>query len=347
MILLTFVIYAVGFSYTGLGFFGMIWFTPLLLMLTYFFNPKVSLAYFVFFITTFLYAILTQHQNFFLPIARLPNFSKIFMSILVVNFSLMFTISWFYSILMEQLQLELSNQRELLIASAKFNSLGKMTSTMAHDINNPLFILQGKLHLIHNLINKESIDRDQCNQIISASEKTIEKLSSIVKGISNFARDGRVDEMVVMSATDLVKSNLDFISDYVDNRGISLKFEAGNDVDIICHPSYLSQVVLNLIQNSIDALEGSTKKEIFVKIEKKNADVNISFIDSGPGIPEAYLEKIYKPFFTTKQYQKGTGLGLSISQGLVELHHGKLKYSRIQDTTCFLVQLPHADSIMS
>lgn len=347
IILLTLVIYGIGFSYTGLGFFGMIWFSPLLLMLTYYFDPKVSFASFAFFITTFIYVIFSQHQNFFLPIVRLPNFSKIFMSILVINFSLIFIISWFYSILMEQLQLELSSQRELLIASAKFNSLGKMTSTMAHEVNNPLFLLQSRLHLIHSLVNKENVNKDECNKIISASEQTIEKLSTIVKGISNYARDGHVDEMIVMSANDLVKSNLDVIADHISKSGIDLKIETSNDVDIICHPSYLSQVILNLVQNSIDALEESTRKEITVKIEKQNTDVNISVIDSGPGIPEIYIEKIYKPFFTTKKYQKGTGLGLSISQGLVELHHGKLKYSRIQDTTCFLVQLPHADSLMN
>ncbi|MGZ3808505.1 MAG: sensor histidine kinase [Bacteriovorax sp.] len=345
--LLAFVSYFVAFSKVGLGIFGSIWLVPLILMIAFYFDKKISVMVYSVFTLLFLIFIGIEYDQLFLPIQLLPNFNRIYVSAIVVNFFGIFAIAWIFSLLMEQLQSELSDQRELLIASAKFNSLGQMASTLAHDINNPLFLLQNRLHLIRTLLSRDQLDLNRCDEIIKGAEKTIEKLSSIAQGISTYAREGRVDEMIIMSASDLVKNNLDIAFDRIEKNGIALKSSFGTDVDIICHPSFLSQVILNLVNNSIDALEESHFKEITVRVEKEDKNVHISICDSGPGIPPEYSEQIFKPFFTTKKFNKGTGLGLSISQGLVALHQGSLIYKRLSNQTYFIATIPHADSQMS
>ncbi len=347
IVLLSSISYIVATSKLGLGIFSNAWLLPVILMITFYFNKKVSLIVYFVFITTFIIFVGVEYKNLFLPILHVPNFDKIYVAGVVINFVGVFAIAWIFSLLMEQLQAEISNHRELLIAGAKFNSLGQMASTLAHDINNPLFSLQARLHLIRSLLSRDQLDINRCDEIIEEAEQIIVKLSSIAKGISAYAREGRVDEMIVVSASELIKNNLAIASDRIEKNGIALKsFYECND-QIICHPSFLSQVILNLINNSIDALEGSNFKEISVLVKKEEDNVCISVIDSGPGIPSEYADQIFKPFFTTKTLNKGTGLGLSISEGLVVLHQGSLTYERLNNLTHFKVTIPHADSQMS
>jgi C4-dicarboxylate-specific signal transduction histidine kinase len=238
------------------------------------------------------------------------------------------------------LQEELSKQKDILMESAKFQSLGQMASNLAHDINNPLFTIQGKLHQIRNLFSKDQLDLEKCDQIIDNVEATILRLSQIVKGISTFARQGRGDQMVSISAKDLLEGILLISSDRINQNKISLKVNIPETARVICYPSFISQVLLNLLNNAIDALEYSEEKRIEVEVKSNKQWVELWVRDSGPGIPKEIEQKVFEPFYTTKKFGKGTGLGLSISKGLVETHEGELNYIRTNNMTSFIVRLP-------
>jgi C4-dicarboxylate-specific signal transduction histidine kinase len=107
---------------------------------------------------------------------------------------------------------------------------------------------------------------------------------------------------------------------------------------------YCEQVLINLLNNSADAIEKIENKWITVKLFKESNQAVLEITDCGPGIPDAVLEKLMQPFFTTKPVGKGTGLGLSISRGIIQAHKGTFEYKKGCQNTTFVITIPLADS---
>jgi signal transduction histidine kinase len=146
--------------------------------------------------------------------------------------------------------------------------------------------------------------------------------------------------MVSIGVAELIESNLALALDRIKNLGIALDIQIDPNAHVICYPSFVSQVLLNLLNNAIDALENSEFKRIEVKAFVEKNWIHILVSDSGSGVSKDIESKIFDPFFTTKSFGKGTGLGLSISKGLIEVHEGELLYLRGDKLTSFVVKLP-------
>lgn len=336
----SFIIYLVAFSEKGMGFFGLIWLIPIFLMMSFYFSSKYSFFTALVSIFVFLGIGYLKFDYFFKPIAAVANFSAVFYVFLTFVIILSYIISFLFVYLSKELQKEVVKQRDLLIESAKFQSLGRMATNLAHDINNPLFTIQGKLHQMRNLLSRDQLDLEKCDQIVDSVEQTILKLSKMVKGISTFAREGKGDHMISITVAELIESNLALSIDRIKDAGIDLNIEIDPEAEIICYPSFISQVLLNLLNNAIDALEGAPVKNIKVLSYKEKNWVYIRICDSGAGVSRDIEKKIFEPFFTTKTIGKGTGLGLSISKGLIEVHEGELSYERNEECTTFLIKFP-------
>lgn len=333
-------VYLSAFSSKGTGFFGLIWLIPLCLITAFYFKPLYGLVFFL--VNLIILGIVTHlnQSNIFYPIHSLPNFKEIFLLYLFLVLITSYLLSFLFIQLHGLLKDEVSKQKSLLLESAKFQSLGQMASNLAHDINNPLFTIQGKLHQIRNLLSQDQLDLDKCDNIIEDVEATILRLSQIVKGISTFARQGRGDQMVSVSADELIRGIVLLASDRIVQSGITFDIKVAPDTRVICYPSYISQVLINLLNNAIDALEHADVKLIQVEALTVDKWVEIHIKDSGPGVPDVIQSKIFDSFFTTKKFGKGTGLGLSISKGLIDIHEGNLKYQRVGNMTDFVVRLP-------
>jgi signal transduction histidine kinase len=340
VLILSTLVYLTAFSAQGMGFFGLIWLIPIFLMMAFYFNTRFSFYLASIHILAFISVSYFKYDVFFQPLAIIPNFSLVFVMFLTLVIVFAYLIAFLFVHLNEELQKEVLKQRDLLVESAKFQSLGQMASNLAHDINNPLFTIQGKLHQMRNLLSRDQLDLERCDQIVESAESTLLRLSQIVKGISTFAREGRGDQMISISVKELIENNLALAMDRIKNLEIELKIEIDPKSIIICYPSFISQVLLNLLNNAIDALDFSDVKVIEVRAYSEKNWVNIAIIDSGPGVPKEIEKKIFDPFFTTKTIGKGTGLGLSISKGLIEVHEGKLLYERSDSRTTFLIKLP-------
>lgn len=333
-------VYLTAFSEKGMGFFGLIWLLPLFLMNAFYFRPRYALI--LFFLNGLVLAgvLMTFSPEFYRPLSHVQNFQKVYLMFLLLVIVFCFMQALLYVQMSYQLQFEILKQKSLLIESAKFQSLGQMASNLAHDINNPLFTIQGKLHQMRNLLYRDQLDLASCDRIIENVENTILRLSQIVKGISTFARQGKGDQMVSIRVQDLIESNMIIADDRLKKNNITLKLDIDQSINVICYPSFISQVLLNLINNSVDALEASEVKIIEVEAFTSNEWVEIHIRDSGPGIPKEIEGKIFEPFFTTKKFGKGTGLGLSISKGLVDAHDGEIFHTIEKEKTTFVVRLP-------
>jgi signal transduction histidine kinase len=344
VILVSAMIYRGNFANSGMGVFGLIGLFPMGLVIAFYFKRLYSFIFFFIYYFVLIIIIKLNYDQFYVPVSNEPNFKLVYTLLFILNFGLIFLISTLFSYLNEELQKQLDNHKELLIEGAKFNSLGQMASTLAHDINNPLFSLQSKIHKIReNILNKE-IDEKATIELLDLSESTIIKMAQMIQGISTYAREGHGESQEALEVNQILDDIVMISKERIENNKIRLTLEYGVETDIICHPTYLARIFLNLINNAIDALDNISPKEIRIKTEKKGSIVQVSIIDSGLGISKSAEDNLFSPFYTTKKVNKGTGLGLSISRGLVELHNGKIYYLRKNDETHFIVELPSLES---
>jgi C4-dicarboxylate-specific signal transduction histidine kinase len=224
--------------------------------------------------------------------------------------------------------------------ASRLASLGEMAGAIAHEINNPLTIIQG-----HSTLLKSSLLRTNQPELAQKAEKiheTSERIAKIIKGLKAFSRDGTGDPAEVSNIETFVEDLTSLCMNRANEKQIALKFVFHPEEKIFANITQLGQVLINLINNSIDAVEFLDEKWIEVKFETLNNTSRITVTDSGPGINANILDKIMNPFFTTKELGKGTGLGLSISHGIIARHGGDIFYNRDSKNTQFVILLPKA-----
>lgn len=253
--------------------------------------------------------------------------------------------------LIEKLQLaleELKETQEQLDNAEKLASIGQLAAGVAHEINNPL----GTIMLYSSMLKKESQKSGRNN--LADFDMIIEEANrckNIVSNLLNFARQGRLK----ISRVNII----DLISNIVRSCSINPSFNEVKieifdelvDEKIEADYDQLKQVFLNLINNAREACEESVQKNITIKIHSNEKNIIVDVTDTGCGIPEENMKKIFTPFFTTKKFGKGTGLGLAIIYGIIKMHKGDIKIeSKINMGTMITITLPkniNQNTIMS
>lgn len=240
--------------------------------------------------------------------------------------------------LVEERTRELEISKIQLINSSKMASLGEMASGMAHEINNPLAIIQGKVKVISMMLEDLQLNQPSVFTEIHKIKLTTDRIDKIVKGLRNFSRASNNDPFEPILLQKLLEETLDLCAEKFKAHGIDLRIKPIPDVFIMCRPSQISQVFINLLNNSSDAIEESREKWIEIDFKAENNKICIFFTDSGPGIPEDIAARIMEPFFTTKEVRKGTGLGLSIAKSIIETHHGSIWLDHSHPNTRFVIE---------
>lgn len=236
---------------------------------------------------------------------------------------------------------ELKETQEQLHSAEKLASIGQLAAGVAHEINNPL----GTIMLYASMMKKKVEKSDCVDQQNTEDLKLIideaNRCKNIVSDLLNFARQGKLRvgdvniQKLISGIVKTIKLNPQYsdIIFKVDSELSNTTIEGDND--------QIKQVFLNLINNSCEALETSEIKNVTINITKKDENLIINVIDTGCGIPQENINKIFTPFFTTKKIGKGTGLGLAIIYGIIKMHKGDIKVkSTIGKGTEFIIALP-------
>lgn len=226
-----------------------------------------------------------------------------------------------------------------VVESAKMSALGEMAGGIAHEINNPIAVIMGTTEQLKRKIEIQQIESKQITEALTSIEKTAEKISKIISGLKSFSRNGENDPMEITSINRIIEDTLILCNDKFKNKDVELRVKAIAPLDIKCRSVQISQVILNLVSNALDAVEGLPEKWVEIQVTEEFNKLIISVIDSGKGIPDEVVEKMMNPFFTSKGIGKGTGLGLSISDRIVKAHGGKLAYQLKDNHTCFTIEL--------
>ncbi|MEE4244883.1 MAG: ATP-binding protein, partial [Kangiellaceae bacterium] len=238
----------------------------------------------------------------------------------------------------KQLESALETERTKMIQASKLATLGEMAAGIAHEINNPLSIIDGAAELLSAIVDDENARKK-----IAMIEKSSGRISIIVKGLKKFSRDTPNMVKSRFSVALLIKEILSLTKHSIEKNNIQIINLIPENILVYADEIQVEQVLLNLLKNAIDANKDRDKAWTEFSIESDSSQVLIIVRDSGNGIDEATLDKIFNPFYTTKQVGKGTGLGLSISKGIAQEHGGDLYYQLVEGHTAFVLQLPRVN----
>lgn len=240
---------------------------------------------------------------------------------------------------------ELRSSHEQLLQTDKLATIGQLTAGISHEINNPLTVALGGSQNIDFFLEAKKVDLKEIqisNKMILESLKKVVDIISNMKSFVHKSEDKKeycdVAELILkgikLVQNGWAKNHVEFINIVPEEAKLCLV----NKIE-------LEQVIVNLLQNAVDALEEAktVNPEITISLDT-NLDENCLELfvkDNGPGIPSEIQEEIFKPFFTTKKVGKGTGLGMAISERLIAKYRGKLEiHESSSKGTTFVVQLP-------
>lgn len=228
--------------------------------------------------------------------------------------------------------------------ASKMAALGEMSGGVAHEINNPLTIADGYSRRILRLLKDKEIDKEKLIELAETIMKTLQRIASIVKGLKTISRDADNDPIESVSLREVLDSTLEFCLEKCKYHKVELNIEKFNDVQFQARKIQINQVLLNIINNAFDAVNQQENAWIRINSSVDDKRLKIRIMDSGNGISEERLEKIFNPFFTTKDIGEGSGLGMSISKGIINSHKGHLIYELFEGHTSFLIDLPLSQS---
>ncbi|MFT3786059.1 MAG: ATP-binding protein [Tepidisphaeraceae bacterium] len=223
-----------------------------------------------------------------------------------------------------ELQDELGEKNRELERRNRLAALGEMAAGIAHEIRNPL----GAIRLYASLLKTDVSDRPASAQTVDKIASAIARLETIVSGVLTFSRETRISR----TETDLAKIVLDAIETATGKFGTTIEFacDGPKALPVELDETLIGQALLNLIVNAAEACEGSGR--VSVQWGRKRGAGKRMFVrirDSGPGIDAANLDRIFNPFFTTKD--TGTGLGLAIVHRIIEAHDGSIRVSNCEE----------------
>jgi signal transduction histidine kinase len=274
---------------------------------------------------------------------------------------------------LESTLIELQTTQNQLIQSEKMASIGQLAAGVAHEINNPIGYSISNLSILNEYIDSfmtldkfivSNVDSSSLQNVVKAylelrAQENIDYINSDIKPMLDDTQKGldRVKEIVSnlnkVSHSGGGGKTLCNINNLIDEslKAVwnELRFCSSiNKVfakipDVFCHPSEITQVLLNILINAAHANENKGTLDIISAVVEENGQdyVTVTITDNGVGIPQEILNKIFDPFFTTKPVGVGTGLGLSISFGIIKKHHGKINVvSDEGQGTTFTIYLP-------
>jgi signal transduction histidine kinase len=223
----------------------------------------------------------------------------------------------------------IEEKTQAVLKAERLSAIGELSGRLAHDLRNPLSVMKMSIDLIKQHPADAKISDDIITKRLNLIEKSIDRISHQIDDVLDYVRNSPLK----LSLTPLRTIILGSIDKIHVPHDVTITV-SDSDVTVNCDLVKVDAVFINLIVNAIQAMpQGGT---IEIKIKSDHDDIVIEFIDSGIGVPEEFMDKIFEPLFTTKQ--KGTGLGLASCKNIIEQHNGKISVKN--NPTTFTIRFP-------
>jgi signal transduction histidine kinase/FixJ family two-component response regulator len=228
---------------------------------------------------------------------------------------------------------QVEESQQALLQAEKMATAGRLSVSIAHEVNNPLQSVQNCLHLA----GRKDLSQEQREEYFELAKSELNRLMSTVQRMLDFYRPGAVSPSEV-DLHDLLNYVLNLMSKQLEKQGIRVQTDIPEKLpSVVAVGSQVQQVLINLILNSFDAMPEGGDLQVTARVVKDGVEILLK--DNGPGIPADHQAHIFEPFFSTKD--GGTGLGLTVSYNIVTAHGGKLELaSNNGPGACFRVYLP-------
>lgn len=249
---------------------------------------------------------------------------------------------------------ELRSEQADLVNSARLATLGSLVAGVAHELHTPLGSLKSNHDTFRNALSRlqviledERVDEDELDEvrrivravdgITDTNELAMERMIDLVRSLRTIGQPDASERSRVL-LHEALDDTLRLLSHRIGDE-ITVEKDYGDPIRIECFPAELNQVFMNLLLNAAQAIEGEGRIAIRTRSDGERADVEIR--DTGDGIPEEHLDRIFEPGFSTKGNRMGMGLGLLITRRVVDRHHGEIDVeSEVGEGTSFTLRLP-------
>jgi len=229
----------------------------------------------------------------------------------------------------DNLEYLVEEKTQAVLKAERLSAIGELSGRLAHDLRNPLSVMKMSIDLIKQHPADAKISDSIITKRLDLIEKSIDRISHQIDDVLGYVRNSPL-KLSTTSLRTIILGSIDKVNVPHD---VTITV-SDSDAVISCDSIKLDAVFINLIVNAIQAIpQGGT---IEIQIKSNNDDIIIDFIDSGVGIPQEFMDKIFEPLFTTKQ--KGTGLGLASCKNIIEQHNGKISVKN--NPTTFTITLP-------
>lgn len=248
--------------------------------------------------------------------------------------------------MVEERTSQLKETHEKLIHKDKMASLGKLSASVVHEINNPIAGILNLILLIKRIISETPVgkkDIEEFSRYLDLMENETRRTSRIVSYLLAFSRQNKM-ELKPLNLNNLIEQTLFLNSNLLKINNVKIQYRLDKNLpDIVGSEDQLQQVIMNLVSNAVESVETKGKGVLTVETKHipKKERIVATFKDTGMGIPQENFTRIFEPFFTTKKQGKGVGLGLSLAYGIVQDHGGAIHVdSKIGKGTTFKIDLP-------
>ena len=214
--------------------------------------------------------------------------------------------------LAEAKEAELTRARAL--HSSRLSTLGETTAFLVHEVSSPLTILAGHLELVEK--------REDFDYHVSKMKNALDRAIDFITSVKRMVRANQPNEYEIVRLSEVLKMVSDLVVPSLRRKNIHLEFDYTEDIELNCRPAEIAQVIINLVNNSADAIGTVTERWIRVACKAAGDSYDIEVSDPGIGIDLAHAQKIMDPFFTTKS--TGSGIGLSVAQQVAYHHDGRV-----------------------
>ena len=232
-------------------------------------------------------------------------------------------------------------QEELLIQQSKLASMGEMIGNIAHQWRQPLNALGLVIQNIQLTYMTDELDDEFMDKSVRKANLLTSTMSKTIDDFRNFFKPNK--EISEFSLDNSIKNSLSLIGSTFDYNGIDIEYNIIEDIKVIGFANEFSQVILNILTNSKDALDENKviDAKVSLEIKKSNKYGSVIIKDNAGGISENIIEKVFEPYFTTKEEGKGTGIGLYMSKIIIEKNmKGRLSVQNTNDGVAFTISVP-------
>ena len=242
-----------------------------------------------------------------------------------------------------QKTMQLKEAQKQIIQAEKMSSLGRLAAVIAHEINNPISGLIVFINLLQKTMDKEEFvepDRVKVIKRLGIMESEAKRCGNIVSELLSFSRAEH--KMVDCNISEIVERSVSILKFKTKDKQISLNLEIEPDIPVIrCDPGKIQQIIMNLVQNAIEALPQGGEIDISAQYMAGQEQLKLVVHDNGIGIPEEFLPHIFEPFYSSKDNGQSVGIGLFVVYGVIHQHNGIIDVDSAEGKgTTFTIFLP-------